>query len=164
MSKAYLFKILFHFYVLLSESTGDSYCWTKLITCVLLHISGNEQLSSTVSLHITVLDINDNMPTLSQDYQPYVCEDTQAGEVNHTQRLSFLRMRIACSFCSPPLVTMPVYFCEVKKSQKDQQLILACSMLDCIGALKTYNTHTQLSHSGLFSVSTWVDFYIKPTF
>ncbi len=110
--------------------------------CVLLHISGNEQLSSSVSLHITVLDINDNMPTLSQDYQPYVCEDTQAGEVNHTQRLSFLHMRIACSFCSPPLVTMPVYFCEVKKSQKDQQLILACSMLDCIGALKTYNTHT----------------------
>ncbi len=134
--------------------------------CVLLHISGNEQLSSSVSLHITVLDINDNMPTLSQDYQPYVCEDTQAGEVNHTQRLSFLHMRIACSFCSPPLVTMPVYFCEVKKSQKDQQLILACSMLDCIGALKTYNTHTHThTHThvgfyGLRGLSIGVMFFI----
>ncbi|XP_016101987.1 cadherin-20-like [Sinocyclocheilus grahami] len=43
--------------------------------------NSDEQLSSSVSLHITVLDINDNVPTLSQDYQPYVCEDTQAGEL-----------------------------------------------------------------------------------
>ncbi|XP_067234138.1 cadherin-7 isoform X1 [Chanodichthys erythropterus] len=41
----------------------------------------DEQLSSSVSLLITVLDVNDNVPTLSQDYQPYVCEDTQAGEL-----------------------------------------------------------------------------------
>ncbi|XP_016101986.1 cadherin-20-like [Sinocyclocheilus grahami] len=46
-----------------------------------LRARGDEQLSSSVSLHITVLDINDNVPTLSQDYQPYVCEDTQAGEL-----------------------------------------------------------------------------------
>ncbi|KAL6462568.1 hypothetical protein MHYP_G00289900 [Metynnis hypsauchen] len=38
-------------------------------------------LSSTVSVAIKVLDINDNIPTLSQDYQPYVCEGTQAGEL-----------------------------------------------------------------------------------
>ncbi|XP_067291203.1 cadherin-20 isoform X2 [Pseudorasbora parva] len=41
----------------------------------------DEQLSSSVSVLITVLDVNDNMPILSQDYQPYVCEDTQAGEL-----------------------------------------------------------------------------------
>uniref|UniRef100_A0A8C1UX45 Cadherin-12 n=1 Tax=Cyprinus carpio TaxID=7962 RepID=A0A8C1UX45_CYPCA len=43
--------------------------------------NSDEQLSSSVSLHITLLDINDNVPTLSQDYQPYVCEDTQAGKL-----------------------------------------------------------------------------------
>uniref|UniRef100_A0A8C2KPC9 Cadherin-12 n=1 Tax=Cyprinus carpio TaxID=7962 RepID=A0A8C2KPC9_CYPCA len=43
--------------------------------------NSDEQLSSSVSLRITLLDINDNVPTLSQDYQPYVCEDTQAGEL-----------------------------------------------------------------------------------
>jgi len=53
---------------------------------VLLHLSGDDQLSSSVSLLISVLDVNDNVPTLSQDYQPYVCEDTQAGEVTHTNR------------------------------------------------------------------------------
>ncbi|XP_056099239.1 cadherin-7 isoform X2 [Rhinichthys klamathensis goyatoka] len=41
----------------------------------------DDQLSSSVSLLISVLDVNDNVPTLSQDYQPYVCEDTQAGEL-----------------------------------------------------------------------------------
>ncbi|KAK1806166.1 hypothetical protein P4O66_000057 [Electrophorus voltai] len=39
------------------------------------------QLSSSVSVFIKVLDINDNIPTLSRDYRPYVCEGTQAGEV-----------------------------------------------------------------------------------
>ncbi|XP_051969546.1 cadherin-22 isoform X2 [Xyrauchen texanus] len=39
------------------------------------------QLFSSVSVIIMVLDINDNMPTLSQHYQPYVCEDTKAGEL-----------------------------------------------------------------------------------
>ncbi|XP_076868720.1 cadherin-7 [Brachyhypopomus gauderio] len=39
------------------------------------------QLSSSVSVIIKVLDINDNIPTLSRDYKPYVCEGTQAGEV-----------------------------------------------------------------------------------
>ncbi|XP_057179396.1 cadherin-20 [Triplophysa rosa] len=38
------------------------------------------QLFSTVSVLIKVLDVNDNVPTLSKDYQLYVCEDTQAGE------------------------------------------------------------------------------------
>ncbi|XP_056594216.1 cadherin-7 isoform X2 [Triplophysa dalaica] len=40
----------------------------------------NGQLFSTVSVQIKVLDVNDNVPTLSKDYQLYVCEDTEAGE------------------------------------------------------------------------------------
>uniref|UniRef100_A0A3B1J694 Cadherin-12 n=1 Tax=Astyanax mexicanus TaxID=7994 RepID=A0A3B1J694_ASTMX len=39
------------------------------------------QLSSSVFVAIKVLDINDNIPTLSRDYQPYVCEGTEAGEL-----------------------------------------------------------------------------------
>lgn len=42
--------------------------------------AGKNQLSS-VSVVIEVLDVNDNVPTLSRDYQPYVCEGTQTGEV-----------------------------------------------------------------------------------
>ncbi|XP_072514658.1 cadherin-7 [Salminus brasiliensis] len=42
------------------------------------------QLSSSVSVSIKVLDINDNIPTLSRDYQPYVCEGTEAGELLQT--------------------------------------------------------------------------------
>ncbi|XP_066502878.1 cadherin-7 isoform X2 [Hoplias malabaricus] len=43
--------------------------------------TNENQLSSTVSVTIKVLDINDNIPTLSQDYQPFVCEGTEAGEL-----------------------------------------------------------------------------------
>ncbi|XP_035985209.1 cadherin-7 isoform X1 [Fundulus heteroclitus] len=38
-------------------------------------------LSSSVVVFITVLDVNDNMPRLARDYQPYICEGTQAGEL-----------------------------------------------------------------------------------
>lgn len=38
-------------------------------------------LSSSVEVFIKVLDINDNVPRLARDYQPYICEGTQAGEV-----------------------------------------------------------------------------------
>ncbi|KAM9332959.1 cadherin-7 [Pholidichthys leucotaenia] len=38
-------------------------------------------LSSSVVVFIKVLDINDNVPRLARDYQPYICEGTQAGEV-----------------------------------------------------------------------------------
>ncbi|XP_037829183.1 cadherin-7 isoform X2 [Kryptolebias marmoratus] len=38
-------------------------------------------LSSTVVVFIKVLDVNDNMPRLARDYQPYICEGTQAGEL-----------------------------------------------------------------------------------
>ncbi|XP_058232806.1 cadherin-7 isoform X2 [Hemibagrus wyckioides] len=41
----------------------------------------NKNQLSSVSVVIQVLDVNDNIPTLSRDYQPYVCEGTQAGEV-----------------------------------------------------------------------------------
>uniref|UniRef100_A0A3B5M8F2 Cadherin-12 n=1 Tax=Xiphophorus couchianus TaxID=32473 RepID=A0A3B5M8F2_9TELE len=37
-------------------------------------------LSSSVVVFITVLDVNDNVPRLARDYQPYICEGTQAGE------------------------------------------------------------------------------------
>uniref|UniRef100_A0A4W4FL63 Cadherin-12 n=1 Tax=Electrophorus electricus TaxID=8005 RepID=A0A4W4FL63_ELEEL len=39
------------------------------------------QLSSSVSVFIKVLDINDNIPTLSRDYRPYVCEGTQVIQI-----------------------------------------------------------------------------------
>ncbi|XP_056155110.1 cadherin-7 isoform X3 [Lampris incognitus] len=38
-------------------------------------------LSATVAVFIKVLDINDNVPRLARDYQPYICEGTQAGEL-----------------------------------------------------------------------------------
>ncbi|XP_022604463.1 cadherin-7-like isoform X1 [Seriola dumerili] len=38
-------------------------------------------LSSSVVVFIKVLDINDNVPRLARDYQPYICEGTQAGEL-----------------------------------------------------------------------------------
>ncbi|CAG05499.1 unnamed protein product, partial [Tetraodon nigroviridis] len=38
------------------------------------------RLSSSVKLFIKVLDINDNVPRLARDYQPYICEGTQPGE------------------------------------------------------------------------------------
>ncbi|KAM9839313.1 cadherin-7 [Aulostomus maculatus] len=38
-------------------------------------------LSSSVVAFIKVLDINDNVPRLARDYQPYICEGTQAGEL-----------------------------------------------------------------------------------
>ncbi|KAM6908394.1 cadherin-7 [Lycodopsis pacificus] len=38
-------------------------------------------LSSSVVVFITVLDINDNVPRLARDYQPFICEGTQAGEL-----------------------------------------------------------------------------------
>lgn len=41
----------------------------------------DNQLSSSVSVLITVLDINDNPPALAHDYQPFVCEDAQPGEL-----------------------------------------------------------------------------------
>uniref|UniRef100_A0A3B5MF03 Cadherin-12 n=1 Tax=Xiphophorus couchianus TaxID=32473 RepID=A0A3B5MF03_9TELE len=34
-------------------------------------------LSSSVVVFITVLDVNDNVPRLARDYQPYICEGTQ---------------------------------------------------------------------------------------
>ncbi|XP_038586889.1 cadherin-7 isoform X1 [Micropterus salmoides] len=38
-------------------------------------------LSSSVAVFIKVLDINDNVPRLTRDYQPYICEGTQAGDL-----------------------------------------------------------------------------------
>ncbi|XP_075936514.1 cadherin-7 [Anarhichas minor] len=38
-------------------------------------------LSSSVVVFIKVLDINDNVPRLARDYQPFICEGTQAGEL-----------------------------------------------------------------------------------
>ncbi|XP_067342724.1 cadherin-7 isoform X3 [Channa argus] len=38
-------------------------------------------LSSSAVVFIKVLDINDNMPRLARDYQPYICEGIQAGEL-----------------------------------------------------------------------------------
>ncbi|CAB1349580.1 unnamed protein product [Coregonus sp. 'balchen'] len=38
-------------------------------------------LSSSVVVFIKVLDINDNAPMLAGDYQPYICEGTQSGEL-----------------------------------------------------------------------------------
>ncbi|XP_034562463.1 cadherin-7 [Notolabrus celidotus] len=40
-----------------------------------------DHLSSSVVVFIKVLDINDNVPRLARDYQPYICEGTQAGEL-----------------------------------------------------------------------------------
>ncbi|XP_068566228.1 cadherin-7 isoform X1 [Cebidichthys violaceus] len=39
------------------------------------------RLSSSVVVFIKVLDINDNVPRLARDYQPFICEGTQAGEL-----------------------------------------------------------------------------------
>ncbi|KAM9827567.1 cadherin-8 [Neosynchiropus ocellatus] len=39
------------------------------------------RLSSSVVAFIKVLDINDNVPRLARDYQPYICEGAQAGEL-----------------------------------------------------------------------------------
>uniref|UniRef100_A0A4W5MF52 Cadherin-12 n=1 Tax=Hucho hucho TaxID=62062 RepID=A0A4W5MF52_9TELE len=38
-------------------------------------------LSSSVVVFIKVLDINDNAPMLAREYQPYICEGTQSGEL-----------------------------------------------------------------------------------
>ncbi|XP_077091691.1 cadherin-7 isoform X1 [Siphateles boraxobius] len=73
----------------IDPSNGTVYVATRLDreTAALYNLTVNareirdDQLSSSVSLLISVLDVNDNVPTLSQDYQPYVCEDTQAGEL-----------------------------------------------------------------------------------
>lgn len=43
--------------------------------------AAQSHLSSSVVVFIKVLDINDNVPRLARDYQPYICEGTQAGEV-----------------------------------------------------------------------------------
>ncbi|TNM96497.1 hypothetical protein fugu_016158 [Takifugu bimaculatus] len=39
------------------------------------------RLSSSAALFIKVLDVNDNVPRLATDYQPYICEGTQPGEL-----------------------------------------------------------------------------------
>lgn len=54
--------------------------WTPENVC-LLHPAAQNHLSSSVAVFIKVLDINDNVPRLARDYQPYICEGTQAGEV-----------------------------------------------------------------------------------
>ncbi|XP_030623291.1 cadherin-7 [Chanos chanos] len=38
-------------------------------------------LSSSVTVFVKVLDVNDNVPVLSREYQPYVCESTQSGQL-----------------------------------------------------------------------------------
>lgn len=38
-------------------------------------------LSSSTIVFIKILDINDNAPRLAHDYQPFICEGTQAGEL-----------------------------------------------------------------------------------
>ncbi|XP_026148456.1 cadherin-7 isoform X2 [Mastacembelus armatus] len=43
--------------------------------------TAQNHLSSSVVVFIKVLDINDNVPRLARDYQPYICEGTQAGEI-----------------------------------------------------------------------------------
>ncbi|XP_053268396.1 cadherin-7 [Pleuronectes platessa] len=50
------------------------------VTVVARETSQNH-LSSSVVVFIKVLDINDNVPRLARDYQPYICEGTQAGEL-----------------------------------------------------------------------------------
>lgn len=39
------------------------------------------RLSSSAKVFIKVLDINDNVPRLARDYQPYICEGAQPGDV-----------------------------------------------------------------------------------
>lgn len=39
------------------------------------------RLASSAKVFIKVLDINDNVPRLARDYQPYICEGAQSGEV-----------------------------------------------------------------------------------
>ncbi|MCJ8745656.1 hypothetical protein PDJAM_G00132670 [Pangasius djambal] len=56
----------------------ETAAWHNLT--VIAKETSKSQLSS-VSVVIKVLDVNDNIPTLYRDYQPYVCEGTQAGEV-----------------------------------------------------------------------------------
>lgn len=58
-------------------------------------------LSSSVVVFIKVLDINDNVPTLAGDYQPFICEGTQAGEVYYIPLtvvyFGVLRIHMKCS-------------------------------------------------------------------
>uniref|UniRef100_A0A8C9Y8Y8 Cadherin domain-containing protein n=1 Tax=Sander lucioperca TaxID=283035 RepID=A0A8C9Y8Y8_SANLU len=41
------------------------------------NVTVENHLSSSVVVFIKVLDINDNVPRLARDYQPYICEGTQ---------------------------------------------------------------------------------------
>ncbi|XP_046880267.1 cadherin-7 isoform X1 [Hypomesus transpacificus] len=43
--------------------------------------TNQNHLSSWVAVFIKVLDTNDNAPRLAREYQPYICEGTQAGEL-----------------------------------------------------------------------------------
>ncbi|KAK7881128.1 hypothetical protein WMY93_029537 [Mugilogobius chulae] len=49
--------------------------WIERVSTVQLH------LSSSVVVFVKVLDVNDNVPRLANDYQPFICEGTQAGEL-----------------------------------------------------------------------------------
>jgi hypothetical protein len=50
----------------------------------ILTTAEQNHLSSSVVVFIKVLDINDNAPMLAREYQPYICEGTQSGEVGWT--------------------------------------------------------------------------------
>ncbi|XP_076014282.1 cadherin-7 [Genypterus blacodes] len=59
----------------------DRETWNWHNLTVVAKETTQNHLSSSVAAFIKVLDINDNVPRLARDYQPYICEGTQAGEL-----------------------------------------------------------------------------------
>ncbi|XP_046733657.1 cadherin-7 isoform X2 [Silurus meridionalis] len=64
--------------VLIKPLDRETAAWQNLT--VIAKETSKNQLSS-VSVVIKVLDVNDNIPTLSKEYKPYVCEGTQVIQV-----------------------------------------------------------------------------------
>lgn len=71
-----------------AKETGCNFSWCELLVrrglrlrhqCVSSAAQG--RLASAATVFIKVLDINDNVPRLATDYQPYICEGAQSGEV-----------------------------------------------------------------------------------
>lgn len=66
------FLLVWHFFVVCSITAPSP---------VSVSSAAQGRLSSSAKVFIKVLDINDNVPRLARDYQPYICEGAQPGDV-----------------------------------------------------------------------------------
>lgn len=69
-----------------AKETGCSFGWCDFLrrrpgSIMSIFSAAQGRLSSSARVFIKVLDINDNVPRLDRDYQPFICEGTQPGEV-----------------------------------------------------------------------------------